>query len=328
VIQRQVTVDDLNVHLRLPEGDVPVLRGINMTLGEGERVGVVGESGAGKSVLGAALMGLLRPPLEISRGRIEFQGRDLTTMAEPALRRLRGDRMAMIFQDPLATLNPVLTIGDQLIETLRAHRSLSRRAARDAALAGLQQVQVPSAAQRMRQYPHELSGGLRQRAVIAMALLLEPAVIIADEPTTAVDVTLQAQIMALLVERCRQQRTGLLLITHDLAVVAQTTHRILVMYAGRVVESGPTREVITAARHPYTRGLLAALPQRGERGRPLAQIPGNMPSVQDVPSGCPFHPRCPLATTLCSEVMPAYRPLTGDHWVACHDVDPATTAGR
>ncbi len=328
MIQRQVTVDDLNVHLRLPEGDVPVLRGINMTLGEGERVGVVGESGAGKSVLGAALMGLLRPPLEISRGRIEFQGRDLTTMAEPALRRLRGDRMAMIFQDPLATLNPVLTIGDQLIETLRAHRSLSRRAARDAALAGLQQVQVPSAAQRMRQYPHELSGGLRQRAVIAMALLLEPAVIIADEPTTAVDVTLQAQIMALLVERCRQQRTGLLLITHDLAVVAQTTHRILVMYAGRVVESGPTREVITAARHPYTRGLLAALPQRGERGRPLAQIPGNMPSVQDVPSGCPFHPRCPLATTLCSEVMPAYRPLTGDHWVACHDVDPATTAGR
>jgi peptide/nickel transport system ATP-binding protein len=219
----------------------------------------------------------------------------------------------------MMTLNPVLTIGTQMVESIKAHRRISKKAARDVALSKLNKVQIPSPEKRLDQYPHELSGGMRQRVIIAIALLMEPEIIIADEPTTALDVTIQAEIMALLLELCEQDNLALMLITHDLGVVSQVSQRMLVMYSGRIIEQGPTREIINDAQHPYTQGLISALPQMGEPGQRLFQIPGAMPSLKNVPSGCPFHPRCKFAMEQCELTMPEYV-RSGNVDVACYEV--------
>ncbi|MBP0482207.1 ABC transporter ATP-binding protein [Sagittula salina] len=314
-----LSVRDLTVKFKTRESSVTALDGISFDIARGERVGVVGESGAGKSITGFALMNLLSRPGYIDGGQILFEGQDVTKMTPKQVRAMRGNRMAMIFQDPMVTLNPVLTIGQQMIETLRAHRKLSKEEARQIALVKLKEVYIPSPEARLDQYPHELSGGMRQRIVIAIALLLDPQLIIADEPTTALDVTIQADIMDLLLEMCRSNMVGLMLITHDLGVVSQVTERTMVMYAGRIIESGRTRSIINDPQHPYTQGLINALPQQTPPGSRLKQIPGTMPTLSAMPQGCPFHPRCALATDECRAVMP---PLTqyGEVQVACHEV--------
>lgn len=248
-------------------------------------------------------------------------------MKERELRGIRGHRIAMIFQDPMMTLNPVLSIGTQMVETLKAHQRISTRQARVIAIENLRKVQIPSAEKRLDQYPHELSGGMRQRVIIAIALLLDPEIIVADEPTTALDVTIQAEIMALLLELCEQDNVALMLITHDLSVVSQVTQRLLVMYSGRIIEQGPTRDIINNPRHPYTQGLIKALPQMGEPGARLYQIPGSMPSLSRVPPGCPFNPRCPFVMDCCLEKMPEYV-RSGEVDVACYEVADRLAAGE
>ncbi|MFW2543118.1 ABC transporter ATP-binding protein [Primorskyibacter sp. 2E107] len=314
-----LSVRDLTVKFSNRSQSVTALNGISFDIARGERVGVVGESGAGKSITGFALMNLLSRPGYIDSGQILFEGQDVLKMSNRQVRGLRGNRMAMIFQDPMVTLNPVLTIGQQMIETLRAHRKLSHEEARQIATVKLKEVYIPSPEARLDQYPHELSGGMRQRIVIAIALLLDPQLIIADEPTTALDVTIQADIMDLLLEMCRSNMVGLMLITHDLGVVSQVTERTLVMYAGRIIEAGKTRSIINDPQHPYTQGLINALPQQTPPGQRLKQIPGSMPSLNSMPDGCPFHPRCALATDLCRATMPEIIQY-GDVRVACHEV--------
>ena len=312
-------VKDLDVRFAVRGGDLQALRKISFSLDKGERLGLVGESGAGKSVAAFSILNLIAKPGYIAGGQILFEGQGLAAMSDKQLRKIRGNRIAMIFQDPMMTLNPVLTIGTQMVEALKAHRRISTRDARAIALKKLQMVQIPSPDKRLDQYPHELSGGMRQRVIIAIALLLDPEIIIADEPTTALDVTIQAEIMALLLELCEQENVALMLITHDLGVVSQVTQRMLVMYSGRIIEQGPTREIINDPQHPYTQGLINALPQMGEPGARLYQIPGSMPSLSRVPSGCPFNPRCPFATDQCRTSMPNYV-HSGNVDVACYEV--------
>ncbi|WP_404367520.1 ABC transporter ATP-binding protein [Marinobacter sp.] len=312
-------VRNLDVRFAVRGGDLHALQGISFSLDRGERLGLVGESGAGKSVAAFSILKLIAQPGYIAGGEILFEGRNLAAMSERELRQIRGNRIAMIFQDPMMTLNPVLTIGTQMVEALKAHRSITTQAAREIALAKLRKVYIPSPETRLDQYPHELSGGMRQRVIIAIALLLDPEIIIADEPTTALDVTIQAEIMALLLELCEGEGVALMLITHDLGIVSQVTQRMLVMYSGRIIEQGPTREIINDAQHPYTQGLINALPQMGERGRRLYQIPGSMPSLRNIPTGCPFHPRCEFATDICGQDMPDYV-TSGNVNVACHEV--------
>ncbi|MCG7200763.1 ABC transporter ATP-binding protein [Marinobacter pelagius] len=312
-------VKNLDVRFAVRGGDLTALRGISFTLDKGERLGLVGESGAGKSVAAFSVLNLIAKPGYIAGGQILFEGKDLAAMSERELRKIRGNRIAMIFQDPMMTLNPVLTIGTQMVEAILAQRKISKKEARAIALDRLQKVQIPSPEKRLDQYPHELSGGMRQRVIIAIALLLDPEIIIADEPTTALDVTIQAEIMDLLLNLCEQENVALMLITHDLGVVSQVTQRMLVMYSGRIIEQGPTREIINDAQHPYTQGLINALPQMGEPGERLFQIPGSMPSLKNVPSGCPFHPRCNFATEQCKQSMPEYV-RSGNVDVACYEV--------
>ncbi|MBL3558020.1 MULTISPECIES: ABC transporter ATP-binding protein [Marinobacter] len=312
-------VKDLDVRFAVRGGDLTALRGISFSLDSGERLGLVGESGAGKSVAAFSILNLIARPGYIAGGQILYRGRDLASMSERELRKIRGNRIAMIFQDPMMTLNPVLTIGTQMVEAIEAHRKTGKKEARAIALDRLQKVQIPSPGKRLDQYPHELSGGMRQRVIIAIALLLEPEIIIADEPTTALDVTIQAEIMDLLLNLCEQENVALMLITHDLGVVSQVTQRMLVMYSGRIIEQGPTREIINDAQHPYTQGLINALPQMGEPGQRLFQIPGSMPSLKNVPTGCPFHPRCNFATEQCTRRMPEYV-RSGNVDVACYEV--------
>ncbi|MBR9869921.1 MAG: ABC transporter ATP-binding protein [Gammaproteobacteria bacterium] len=312
-------VKNLDVRFAVRGGDLTALRGISFSLDKGERLGLVGESGAGKSVAAFSILNLIAKPGYIAGGQILFEGKDLAAMSERELRKIRGNRIAMIFQDPMMTLNPVLTIGTQMVEAILAHRKISKKEARAIALDRLQKVQIPSPEKRLDQYPHELSGGMRQRVIIAIALLLDPEVIIADEPTTALDVTIQAEIMDLLLNLCEQENVALMLITHDLGVVSQVTQRMLVMYSGRIIEQGPTRDIIDNAQHPYTVGLINALPQMGEPGARLFQIPGSMPSLKNVPTGCPFHPRCQYATDQCRQAMPDYV-HAGNVDVACFEV--------
>jgi len=292
-------VKDLDVRFAVRGGDLTALRGISFSLDKGERLGLVGESGAGKSVAAFSILNLIAKPGYIAGGQILFEGRDLAAMSERELRRIRGNRIAMIFQDPMMTLNPVLTIGTQMVEALLAHRKISKKEARAIALDRLQKVQIPSPEKRLDQYPHELSGGMRQRVIIAIALLLDPEIIIADEPTTALDVTIQAEIMDLLLNLCEQENVALMLITHDLGVVSQVTQRMLVMYSGRIIEQGPTREIINDAQHPYTQGLMASTPLAAKGRKRLNQIPGAMPRLTELPAGCAFHPRCPIAKDKC-----------------------------
>ncbi len=305
-----------DLHVAFPRGkndEMEALRGVSLTLEKGERLGVVGESGAGKSMLAFAILNLIAEPGRVSSGAVYFKDQNLLDLSERQIRSIRGNRISMIFQDPMVTLNPVLSIGTQMIETLRAHRKISKSDARALCIDKLRLVAIPSAETRMNAYPHELSGGLRQRVVIAIALLTDPELIIADEPTTALDVTIQAEIMALILKLCRDHDMALILITHDLGVVAEVTEKLMIMYAGKCVEQGRTRTIIDAPSHPYTSGLLKALPQHAGRGARLYQIPGSMPPITALPGGCAYHPRCEFARDHCKTDTPA---LDAD--VACH----------
>jgi len=314
-------VKDLEVKFALRFGDLTAINGVNFALDKGERLGIVGESGAGKSVTGFAIINLLSKPGFISAGQILFEGRELSRLPEEDMRKIRGNRISMIFQDPMMTLNPVLTIRTQMVETVLAHENVSKAEAVDIALDKLKKVYIPSPEKRIHQYPHECSGGMRQRIVVAIALLTNPALIIADEPTTALDVTIQAEIMDLLQELCESEKMGLILITHDLAVVSQVTERIAVMYAGKIVENGSTQAVIHDPEHPYTQGLIKALPGSLQPGSRLNQIPGMMPTLTDIPPGCAFHPRCTISDTVCRMEMPALISRRDrERMTACHMV--------
>ncbi|MER5478263.1 ABC transporter ATP-binding protein [Streptomyces sp. NPDC002734] len=322
-------VRDLRVEFATREGVAKAVNGVSYEVAEGETLAVLGESGSGKSVTAQAIMGILdMPPGRITGGEILFQGRDLLRLKEEERRGIRGAEMAMIFQDALSSLNPVLTVGDQLGEMFVVHRGMSKKDARARAVELMDRVRIPAAAQRVRDYPHQFSGGMRQRIMIAMALALEPALIIADEPTTALDVTVQAQVMDLLAELQREYRMGLILITHDLGVVADVADKIAVMYAGRIVETAPVHDLYKAPAHPYTRGLLDSIPRLDHKGRELYAIKGLPPSLTAIPSGCPFHPRCPMVQDVCrTDVPPLYAvepagaggPATGEgRGSACH----------
>ncbi|MGA5035752.1 ABC transporter ATP-binding protein [Streptomyces capoamus] len=312
-------VRDLWVEFRTRDGVAHAVNGVSYAVDAGETLAVLGESGSGKSVTAQAVMGILdTPPARITGGEILFDGRDLLTLKEEERRRIRGAGMAMIFQDALSALNPVMTVGDQLGEMFVVHRGMSRRDARARAVELMDRVRIPGAAQRVRDYPHQFSGGMRQRIMIGMALALEPALIIADEPTTALDVTVQAQVMDLLAELRREYRMGLILITHDLGVVADVADRIAVMYAGRIVESAPVHDLYKAPAHPYTRGLLDSVPRLDQKGQQLYAIKGLPPNLTRIPSGCSFHPRCPLARDVCRTDEPPLHAVSGSRRSACH----------
>ncbi|MEV6837669.1 ABC transporter ATP-binding protein [Streptomyces sp. NPDC051133] len=312
-------VRDLHVEFRTRDGIAHAVNGVSYGVDAGETLAVLGESGSGKSVTAQAVMGILdMPPGRITGGRILFQGRDLLTLKEEERRRIRGAGMAMIFQDALSALNPVHCVGDQLGEMFVVHRGMSKKDARAKAVELMDRVRIPGAAQRVRDYPHQFSGGMRQRIMIAMALALEPALVIADEPTTALDVTVQAQVMDLLAELQREYRMGLILITHDLGVVADVADRIAVMYAGRIVESAPVHDIYKAPAHPYTRGLLDSIPRLDQKGRELYAIKGLPPNLTHIPPGCSFHPRCPMARDVCRTDEPPLFQVSEERGSACH----------
>ena len=312
-------VKDLEVKFALRFGDLTAIDGVSFTLDKREKLGLVGESGAGKSVTGFAIINLLSKPGYISGGKILFEGEELTTLSDEGIRKIRGNRISMIFQDPMMTLNPVLTICTQMVETVLAHQNVSKADAIDLAIEKLRKVYIPSPEKRLHQYPHECSGGMRQRIVIAIAMLTNPALIIADEPSTALDVTIQAGIMDLLLELCETEDMGLILITHDLAVVSQVTEKIAVMYAGRIVETGPTEDIINNPQHPYTKGLIKAIPGTLEAGSRLNQIPGMMPTLTDIPPGCAFHPRCTFSRPICETEAPMLISVNDrNQMIACH----------
>ena len=303
-----LSVSDLVVEFPTTDGVVAAVNGVGFELAAGETLAILGESGSGKSVTAQAVMGLIERPGRIVGGTVIFEGRDLLSAPVEERRKVRGSGLAMVFQDPLSALNPVWSVGFQIGELFRVHRGQSRKEARRRAVELLERVRIPAAAQRVGEYPHQFSGGMRQRVMIAMALALDPRVLIADEPTTALDVTVQAQILELLDDLRAETGMGLLLITHDLGVVAETADRVAVMYAGRIVETGPTDSVLSEPRHPYTAGLLASVP-RGQSGREsrLHPIAGAPPSLARIPAGCPFHPRCPLAVEQCRVERPPLR---------------------
>ncbi|MEU7058472.1 ABC transporter ATP-binding protein [Streptomyces sp. NPDC046197] len=312
-------VRDLYVEFRTRDGVAHAVNGVTCQVDAGETLAVLGESGSGKSVTAQAVMGILdTPPGRITGGEILFQGRDLLKLKEEERRGIRGAGMAMIFQDALSALNPVLSVGDQLGEMFVVHRGMSRRDARARAVELMDRVRIPAAAQRVRDYPHQFSGGMRQRIMIAMAMALEPALIIADEPTTALDVTVQAQVMDLLADLQREYRMGLVLITHDLGVVADVADRIAVMYAGRIVESAPVHDIYKRPAHPYTRGLLESIPRLHLRGRELYAIKGLPPNLVHIPPGCAFHPRCPMARDVCRTDVPPLYDVSDSRGSACH----------
>jgi peptide/nickel transport system ATP-binding protein len=298
---KTLEVQNLQTHFFTRAGVVRAVDGVSFEVRAGEVLGLVGESGCGKTVTGFSILGLVDAPGRIVGGRIIFEGRDLVGLPEEELRKVRGARIAMVFQDPMMTLNPVLRIDTQMVEAVRAHQDVSRAEARDQARAALARVGIPSAESRLRSYPHQFSGGMRQRVAIAIALLNQPKLIIADEPTTALDVTIQAQILYEAQKLCRESGTALIWITHDLSVVAGLADRICVMYAGRIVEQGTVDEVLDAPLHPYTHGLIGSVPSRNRRGTPLAQIPGMTPALVNLPPGCAFRTRCPRAAPACAE---------------------------
>jgi peptide/nickel transport system ATP-binding protein len=314
-------VRDLRTHFETRAGTIKAVDGISFTLERGEILGLVGESGSGKSVTGFSLIGLLDPPGRIAGGSVMFQGQELVGRSQAEMRKLRGKRIAMIFQDPAATLNPVLTIGQQMAMAVQAHGGTGQGAALALAERSLARVGIPDAAIRLNAYPHEFSGGMRQRVAIAIALLHEPELIIADEPTTALDVSIQAQILAEMKTLAQESGTALIWISHDLAIVSSLADRVIVLYLGRIVEFGPVSDVLRAPLHPYTRGLLDSLPAMADPGQKLRQIPGSTPSPLHVTPGCPFAPRCAHADDLCRSEPPA----VGDqhHGAFCHHPLPA-----
>ena len=317
-------IRNLRTSFRSDEGLVRAVDGLDLDVAEGEVVGVVGESGSGKSVTMLSLMGLVEPPGRVEAERIRFEGKDLLSLSAEGMRRLRGNRMAMIFQDPMTSLNPFLTVEEQVCEVLEVHKGMRRKAARERAVALLEEVGIPGAARRLRDYPHQFSGGMRQRVMIAIALACEPTLLIADEPTTALDVTIQAQILELLRRLRAERKMSVILITHDLGVVAGMCERVKVMYAGRIVEEGSTRALFKTPRHPYTKALLASLPRLDEKeGAQLRTIPGLPPNLSRVPPGCPFHPRCAYAEERCRTDAPRLESVGEGHRKSCFVEMPA-----
>jgi peptide/nickel transport system ATP-binding protein len=314
-------VRDLRVTLNTARGPADALRGVSFSLERGDTVGLIGESGCGKSITALALMGLLPEGAQVA-GSMRFAGQELVGLDEAALCRLRGNRIGMVFQEPMTALNPLHTVGRQIAEPLRLHKQLSAAAARAEALRLLERVQLPNAKARLDAYPHQLSGGQRQRVVIAIALACGPDLLVADEPTTALDVTIQREVLDLIAELVAEDGMGLLLISHDLGVMAETVKRLLVMYGGTVVESGPTAAVFERLAHPYTRGLFAARPRLGlARGTRLATIPGRVPELVDLPHGCPFADRCGLVIDACRTQLPPPLAVAADHHARCIRVD-------
>jgi peptide/nickel transport system ATP-binding protein len=316
-------VDGLQTHFFTRDGIVRAVDGVSFSVAPGETLAVVGESGCGKSVTSLSILRLIAsPPGRIVAGRVVFQGRDLLGLSEDEMRAVRGNAISMIFQEPMTSLNPALTVGRQIAESLVLHRGLSQNEAMARAVEMLRKVRMSESERRVRQYPHELSGGMRQRVMIAMALACGPKLLIADEPTTALDVTIQAQILELMRELGRETGAAIILITHDLGVVAEMAQRVVVMYAGRKVEEAPVDELFARPRHPYTRGLLGSMPHlgdsaRGEGGKRLVEIPGMVPSLKDEQPGCLFAPRCPNAIPRCSQEAPPLTAHGSGHWAAC-----------
>jgi len=292
-------VENLRVEFPTRRGTLLAIDDVSFHINEGEVLGVVGESGAGKSLTGASIIGLLEPPGRIAAGQIRLDGQRIDTLPYDEMRRIRGKKIGAIFQDPLTSLNPLYTVGHQLVETIQVHTDLTDKQALDRAVELLTEVGIPAAARRIGSYPHEFSGGMRQRVVISLALCANPRLIIADEPTTALDVSIQAQIIALLKKLCREHKTAIMLITHDMGVIAETADRVAVMYAGRIAEIGPVKNVIKQPKHPYTVGLMGAIPMVGHDVERLTQIEGSMPRLTDIPEGCSFNPRCTKVIKRC-----------------------------
>jgi peptide/nickel transport system ATP-binding protein len=312
-----LAVEDLRTHFFTKAGIVKAVDGVDFSIVRGEILGLVGESGSGKTVTGFSIMGLVDPPGRVVAGRVLFDGQDIASLPDNQMRRIRGRRIAMIFQDPMMTLNPVLRIDTQMIEAIRAHEKVSRKEAWRRSRDALARVGISSAEERLRAYPHQFSGGMRQRVSIAIALLHKPDLIIADEPTTALDVTIQGQILFEVQKLCRETSTALMWITHDLSVVASLADKVSVMYAGKIVESGTVDEVLDSPLHPYTVGLIDSVPNRNRRGVPLSQIPGMTPSLIDLPEGCSFRARCPRATPACGS-DPGLTSTHSGRQVRCH----------
>ncbi len=310
-------VRDLKTHFFTRAGVVKAVDGVSFSLATGQVLGLVGESGSGKSVTGYSILGLVDPPGRVVEGSVLFEGRDLAKLSADEMKAVRGRRISMVFQDATATLNPVLSVGDQMLLAVQAHERISNRAAKALMIETLAKVGIPDPASRIKAYPHQLSGGMRQRVAIAIALLHRPALIIADEPTTALDVSVQAQIIHEMRELVRRSDTAMIWITHDLATVSSLADHIMVMYAGKMVEAGPTRAILKDPRHPYTRGLLDSVPSRNPRGVDLPQIPGSTPSLLKLGQGCAFAPRCAFATEACTTAPPSL--ADGSRALRCHN---------
>jgi peptide/nickel transport system ATP-binding protein len=314
-----LSVENLCTYFHMPGAVARSVDGVSFTVAPGETLGIVGESGCGKSVTALSILRLIQPPGRIEPGsRIMFDGKDLVTLDDSAMRHIRGNRISMIFQEPMSALNPVFTVGDQVAEVVRIHGQGSRRDAWNRAVEMLSLTGIPAPEERAGQYPHQLSGGMRQRVLIAMALVMNPALVIADEPTTALDVTIQAQILELLVDLRKKFGTSILMITHDLGVVAETASRVVVMYCGEVVEEAPVETLFAAAHHPYTEGLMQAMPQLGEPRARLNVIPGSVPAPTDWPSGCRFRDRCPYSWERCEQEHPPLYEISATHTSRCH----------
>ena len=314
----QPTLDVRHLRVEFPtrRGSLVAVDDISFSIAPGEVLGIVGESGAGKSMTGSAVIGLLEPPGRIAGGEIRLKGERIDNLPRDRMRAVRGKRIGMIFQDPLTSLNPLYTVGQQLTETIRAPLPLTAAEARQRAVALLTEAGIQGADQRLDSYPHEFSGGMRQRVVIALALAAEPELLIADEPTTALDVSIQAQIIRLIKRLCQERGTSVMLITHDMGVIAETADRVAVMYAGRIAEIGPVRDIVKMPHHPYTKGLMASIPKIGDRNARLQQIPGSMPRLTAIPRGCAFNPRCEVAIDRCRTERPEPRKV-GASEVAC-----------
>jgi oligopeptide transport system ATP-binding protein len=312
-------VKDLEISFSTYAGEVQAVRGVTFDLRRGETLAIVGESGSGKSVTAKSIMRLLPEANSIVKGgETLFEGRDLLSLSEKQMQGIRGSKIAMVFQDPMTSLDPTMRVGRQITESLRKHLGMSGQRAKERSVELLKMVGIPNAEARLRQYPHQFSGGMRQRVVIAIALACDPQILIADEPTTALDVTIQAQILELLRELQERIGTSVILITHDLGVVAQTAHRVAVMYGGKIVETGTVREIFYNPQMPYTWGLLSSIPlPTADRSQDLIPIPGSPPDMSDPPKGCPFTPRCPYAMQICAEEMPDYTTFSAEHRAAC-----------